>query len=426
MRRLTAAIAVLLSLLTLAACGNPDVFSAEETLSSKATRGKDPDLTFHYADGAHEPPTAYTDYSNGVTAFSLRQLNAWAQEEKDSFVFSPLSAALQLNLLANAASAEERQEILMALGNTLNLGDMNACSSYCKSRLEAVSKAGQAEAPDEEVKLDGALLIDQGTDVKTAFLQCNANFFGYDIFRYDFKGEHAAAKLNNYLKPYTDDSGIDVAKGGALHAVSAVKVRDNWLKPTAAEAVFEGSFTGADGARKATYLRCDESKVQSDKATGILKYTEKNPLKLLLILPDEKLGVGNYLSSFDTKELNKLLSSVDITQTAPALIPEISVTSDGKGVPLSGILAKSGLYSLFTDKASFSALNFSKGAKPGEMFEIPPAFSLNRSGINTEGGGNAAAAKAEAPKGAVVFDRPFIFLLLDNESNIPVLAGVYQ
>ena len=108
--------------------------------------------TYHYADGAQDPPTTYTTFANGVTTFALSAFRARSQAEKGSFVFSTASSFLQLNLLANAASADTRLEILQALAGNLTLDDCNACSSYFKSRIESVSKIGQKEAPDAQAR----------------------------------------------------------------------------------------------------------------------------------------------------------------------------------------------------------------------------------------------------------------------------------
>ena len=424
-RRLTAAAAALLGIVLLTSCGNPKEFSDGERLSAGYERNSDTSVTCQYVNAATEAPKSYHNYAIGAAAFSLSQLRARAAENTGSFVFSPAAVTLQLGLAANAASSDMRQELLLALGSTMTLDDVNACSSYFKSRMETVSKTGQAKAPAEQIKLGGAMLVNQDTDVKTAFLQSNADFYGYDVFRYDFSDENAADKLNHYLKPYTGNSAVDVTAGGSLYAVTTSEVIDRWLVPYAENTATAGSFNGANGARNTVFLRSDETVVQSKKATGVLKYTEKNPLRLLLILPDSKLGLEDYLASFDPSELSALLDSVDVTKRSPALIPEMTVESDGKGVPLSASLAKSGLYSMFSDKAGFS-LGYSKTTKAGEMFEIPPAFSLTAAGINCKAETASAPVTAEAPKDALIFDRPFLFMLLDNETDIPVLAGVYR
>lgn len=425
-RRLTAAAAALLSVLLLASCSNTKEFTDSERLSAKQTRNTDISVTYNFADGAHNPPTDYSNYINGVTEFSLSQFRALYKENSGSFIFSPASSVLQLSLLANAASGDTRQEILLALGGTLTQDGLNVCSSYFKSRLENVSRIGQKEAPKEHIKLDGAMLIDESIDVKTSFLQSAKDFYGFDVLRYDFNGENASEKLNAYLKPYTSDSGIDVSKSGTLDTLGTVSINDEWLESYKDSEIFSGSFEGAQGSRNEVYLCSDESRMSSEKAEGILKYTSKNPLKLVLITPKDGKSFDEYVGNLDGTELSALLGSIDITKKSAAAFPEFTIGTDGKAKAMSQALSSAGLYALFSDKSSFSSLSYGKGATLGEVYEIPQNFSLTHTGINKGASGGIASAELNAEKDTLVFNRPFIFMLLDNESNLPVYIGVYR
>lgn len=425
-RRLTAVLAALLCLPVLASCGDNGGFSDKERLSAEQKRSTDITVTYNYADGAAEPPQNYIPYSDAVTQFSLALFSSLAKENKGSFTCSPVSSALLLSMLANGGSKDTRQEILRAVDGSMSLEDVNACSSYFKSRMESVSRTGKKEAPAEKVTLDGALLADDGVNIKTSFLQVNADFYGYDVFRFVYSDENAAEKLGNYLKSYTSQSGIGTLKSGTINLTGAVSVVDNWLQGDKIEAA-KGKFKGEDGERDAVFLTSDESCLQSEKAVGVLKYTSENPLKLLLIEPKEPEKFSEYAAGFDTAELEALLGSLDVTKKQPAVIPEFTIETDGKARALSTALSASGLYTLFSEKAAFSGLSYTQKVRLDEFYEIPPSFSLTRSGINAASDGKTAPdASLKPSKDAVVFDHPFIFMLLDNESGLPVVAGIYR
>lgn len=423
-RRATAVAAALLAVL-FASCGSAAEFSGSERLLDGVTRSGDVTLTYNYTDGASEPPTCYTDYSAGVTEFCLRQLRVRAQSETGSFVFSPASATLQTALLANAGSADTRQEILSALSGTLTLEEINACSSYFQSRMESVSRAQQPdneESPDgvqERVSFDGALLADADTDVKTSFLQTDKDYYSYDVLRYAFDDGNAADKLAAYLRPYTDDSDFTPVKH--IDLVGACTVSDGWLEMSSD--VTKGTFKGQNGSRSADFFTSAAKLLRSKKATGALKYTAKNPLKLVVAVPNEGVDLDSYVQGFDGSELTALLDSMDVTRSAAVSLPVFSVPTDKKAVSLADVLTKSGLFTLFSDRAGFSALSFSQNIKMGAMAEIPPDFTLNRGGVNHEANPSATAVSAGD---AFTADRPFVFFLLDNESNIPVLTGIYR
>lgn len=417
-RQITAVFAVLCVVL-FASCGNATEFSDSERLLNNIKRSEDITLTYNFSDGAQEPPTCYADYSAGITDFSLRQLRVRAQSASGSFVFSPVSASLQAALLANAGSADTRQEILSALGGTLTLEEVNACSSYFKSRMESVSRAGQPADAEERVCFDGALLVDTDTDVKNSFLQTDKDFYGYDVLRFAYQDEHTADKLSNYFQAYTGDCGFTPSKN--INLLSACTVADGWLEMSSD--ILKGTFMGQNGSQTTDCFTSAARLLHSKKAAGALKYTAHTPLKLVVAVPNEGTDLNRYLESFDSTELNALLDSMDVTKSTAVTLPVFSVPTDKKAVSQADALTKSGLFSLFSDKAGFSVLSFTQSIKIGDMAEIPPAFTLNRGGINHTTNPSATAVSAAE---TLTVDRPFIFLLLDNESNIPVLAGVFR
>lgn len=421
----TAALAALLGALTLCACGNSGEFSDDEKISAKYKRSTDAAVTYNYADGALEAPNSYNDFSTAASDFAAKQL-AGCDNQK-SFVCSPASGVLQLSMLANAASSDAKTAVINAVGGSaMSLDMLNTDASYFKSRMESVSKANGKSAW-QSVTLDGAMFADDGVEVKSSFLQTAADFYGYDVFRYDFQGENAEKKQDSYLKKYSSDSGIEFKDSSTLNMVSACEVKDSWLSPYAEADVKNGSFNGAGGAIETAFLTSNEAKLQSGKATGVLKYTEKNPLKLLLVMPNDGVKLNDYIKDFNGKELAALLGSMDITKQTTAVIPEFSVKQDGKAAALAGSFGKSGLAALFAGGESLSALSYTTKAVLGDMYEILPDFTLNRAGINA--GNNASSAEKSSVKktdDSVVFDKPFLFLLLDNESNLPVMMGVYR
>lgn len=424
-RFVKAAVAAALCLAVFASCSNPKEFSDEEKLSGKFTRNSDPAVTYNYADGATEPPNSYSDFVNGAMEFELKQFRNMAKAEKGSFVFCPANTTLSVAMTANAASPETRQEILLALNSDAGVAELNVCSSYFKSRMESV---GAKSDSGDSVSLDGAMLISDKIDVKSSFLQNEKDYFGYDVFRFDTKGENADDKLSAYLPEGTDTDSVDLKKG-SLDLISFSELCDSWLEQYADKDVFRGEFNGSGEKTSAEFLYSQESKLETDSAVGMVKYTANNPLKLVTVMPKDGKSFDKYVEGFNGIELNALLDSVDITKKSDVYIPEFSANADKKAGSRSGILMTCGLYTLFSEKAGFSALSYTESAEMGDCYEVTPEFSLTKDGINKSGkqlGGSDTLQALNAKKDAVVFDRPFIFMLIDNESNLPVYAGIYK
>ena len=425
-RIISAALAAFMCVLALTSCGSSDGFSDSEKISAKYSRDKDISVTYNYSDGALEPPDGYNSFANSAGGFSLKLFRGLGSGKK-SFAFSPASTVLQLSMLSNAASSDTRSDILKALGGgTMSPDALNACCSYFKSRMESVSKTSDEKAEWEQVKLSGAMLADDSVEVKTSFLSTVGSFYGYDVFRYDLDGESAEKKLNDYLKDYTGKCGIKFSKSDTLSTVSASEIKDSWLEQYADSDVSEGVFKGSEGDRKTTFLTSNESALKTDKAVGIVKYTAKNPLKLVLAAPKNAKDFDEYVKGFDYTELSALLNSVDITKKATAVIPEFTIEHSGKAEPLSGAVKSGGAASLFESKNSLSALSYTTSATLGEMYEVEPKFTLDRSGINAEKEIKNEKSIVVKTDETLSFDKPFIFLLIDNESSLPVTMGIYR
>ena len=82
------------------------------------------------------------------------------------------------------------------------------------------------------------------------------------------------------------------------------------------------------------------------------------------------------------------------------------------------------MYTLFTDDVLFKNITHTDNFKLNEIYEITPEITVNAAGINSDSKIVEKRVKElEKTDETIKFDRPFIFLLTDNESSIPVYIG---
>ncbi len=439
-RKLALLMSVIISASALCACGDPTQFSGREKLSNDYTRSTAPTENYNYNDGVTETPMTYNTYASSITNFELKMFRKYFGQQKDkTFVFSPISSTLQLGLMMNGASADTKDEISIVLGSDLTVENINQCSSYFKSRIEAVSKIGSSEADElsgkkpeeasEFIKLENNLFFNDTADVKSMFLQNNASFYNADIFRFMFSDENALTKVNRHFNDFTTENALSkLDEKQSLLSITASDICDKWLDQYTQADIKKGTFKSSDGDKTVNFMTSNEHYIKTDYAEGIIKYTSKNPLKLVLVMPKEGTSLEDYVADFTNLEYSNLLENMDITQRVTAKIPEFSIDSSKTAQPLSSVLTESGLYSLFTEKTTFGNISNSEDFMFNEMYEITPAFTLNASGISGTKSVETTLAKERVKELAetertVEFNRPFIFLLIDNESNIPVYIG---
>ncbi|MEE1060733.1 MAG: serpin family protein, partial [Ruminococcus sp.] len=91
-------------------------------------------------------------------------------------------------------------------------------------------------------------------------------------------------------------------------------------------------------------------------------------------------------------------------------------------------LSQCGLEDLFTEEIKLTNITFSDDLFVNDILQFNPSVTVNAAGISgTENigtkvpAGNKEITPAEKK---LEFNRPFIFMFVDNESNIPVYMGV--
>ena len=236
------------------------------------------------------------------------------------------------------------------------------------------------------------ILLALGVELGSAFLQTNADFYGDDIIRYDFS--KGADKLKDRVGVKMTLSGED-----SMASYSELSLSDTWLNQS---------------------LSCEEVSMQTKTARGIVKYTANNPLRALFIMPEGDFET--YVKSFDSVEYSKLLESIDFTKRQAAVIS--SFRTEAQSANLSPVLQKIGLYTLFGENSDFGSLTHGGELTLNKFVCAAPSLSVGSSGIGSAA--TADSAEGEKPDGAWVFDKPFIFMLVDNETDIPVYISTVE
>lgn len=422
---------ICMAAVTMCACSD-----GGEMLSGNYTRSTDATDTYNYKDGSTTPPTVYNSYSSEITDFELKLFRkALESKEGGSYAFAPINTTLTLGLLANGASGKTQRNIVNELSDELTLDSINKCSSYLASRLSSFNSLGGEENKDEKsaqkhyVKLKNALLFNNTVDVRKNFLQTNANYYGFDIMRLDFSDKSTEDKINSLFADFTSENASpSPSEDDKLYSVSGSDIYDTWLNAYAQTDVSQGTFNCSNGEKTVNYMTSNESLLHTDKAQGIIKYTASTPLKFVAIMPNEDISLEDYISSFTYLEFSDMLESFDVKSSVSASIPEFSI-ADNNLTSQKSPLSTFGVGNIFTDEITFSNISLSDNVYIHDICEAVPKITVNAAGI---GGQESVGVTAPIEKHfeevkraeqALKFNRPFIFMFLDNESNIPVFIG---
>ena len=363
-----------------------------------------------------------TDVSDAaVTDFAIRLFKE-SMEDGENTLISPLSVLVALSMTANGADNETLSQMESVLGMPIDQLNM-WISTYMANLPE-----------EEEYKLSLANSIwftdDERFTVNQDFLQTNADYYGADIYRAPF--DDATCKdINKWVKDNTDGmiKNIldEIPAEAVMYLINALAFDAEWQDIYFESQVRKGEFTTENGdKRKVDMMYSEENKYLEDKkATGFIKYYKDRKYAFVALLPKEGVSVSEYISSLDGEHLNELLTNAK-SAVVNTSIPKFESEYD---VEMSEVLKGMGMPDAFSSAAAdFSKLGHST---EGNIFI---SRVLHKTFISVDERGTKAGAATvvemndecamlvEDPK-QVYLDRPFVYMLIDCETNLPFFIG---
>ncbi len=362
-----------------------------------------------------------SDQNAAITDFAIRLFQASEENGKNTLV-SPLSVLCALAMTANGAEEETLQQMEDVLGMTTE--EMNL---YIYSYIQNLPQ-------DEKYKLSLANSIwftdHERFTVNQDFLQTTADYYGADIYKAPFN-EQTCKDINNWVKEKTDGmipSALDKIPADALmYLINALAFDAEWADIYEKYQVKDGEFTKEDGTKQKCELMysTESNYFEDEKATGFLKYYKSGKYAFVAMLPKEGVSVSEYIASLTGEFLNEMLSNPEHT-TVYTSIPKFETSYS---VEMTEILKSMGMTEAFDpNNADFAGLGSSTGGNISISRVIHKTFiSVEEKGTKAAAvtivePGDGAAMEPEQPK-EVYLDRPFVYMLIDCENNIPFFIG---
>ena len=268
--------------------------------------------------------------------------------------------------------------------------------------------------------------------VEQSFLQTNADYYGADAYKAAFD-EATRNDINNWVKEHTDgmipEILDEIPEDAVMYLVNALAFDAEWQEIYEAHQVWEGEFCLEDGTpRTVDLMHSEENRYLEDElATGFIKYYKDKQYAFAALLPNEGVTVQEYVDSLTGEHLMKLLSNpekVTVFATMPKFETEYSVE-------MSEALMEMGM----TDAFDYRISDFSRlGTYDADGLNICINRVLHKTFISvSEKGTRAGAATAVemVAEGAlliedyktVTLDRPFVYMLIDCQTNLPFFIG---
>lgn len=359
--------------------------------------------------------------SVSLTDFAVRLFQASEEEGKNTLI-SPLSVLSALAMTANGAKEDTLMQMETVLG--MSTEELN---KYLYSYINALPQG-------EKYKLNLANSIwfidDERFTVKEGFLQINKDYYGADIYKTPFDNT-TVKDINNWVKDKTDGMIPEIldkiSQNEVMYLINALAFEAEWANIYRGTQVRDGIFTKEDGkTQDAEFMDGEENVYLEDKdASGFVKYYKDQKYAFVALLPNEGVDMDEYIKGLNGENLNRLLTN-PTNATVKTSIPKFETEFE---VEMSDVLREMGMTDAFhEDKANFVDLGTST---VGNIYInrvlhktfISVAEKGTKAGATTViAMGEKCSVAMEEPK-VVYLDRPFVYMLIDCESNVPFFVG---
>ena len=362
------------------------------------------------------------------TDFALRLFNTCrlSDENGKNTLVSPLSVLMALAMTANGADGDTLDEMEKTLGMTKDeLNDLSY--TYMEMLSLRNPKFGKLSLANSIWFTD-----DKRFTVNQSFLQTNKDYYEGDIYKAPFD-KTTLDDINQWVKDKTD--GMipsilnDIPSEVVMYLVNALAFDAEWTEPYLEIQVKDGIFTTEDGKKETKSFLCGEENtyIEDENSVGFIKYYKGCKYGFAAILPNEGISVDDYLDSVDGMHIYQMLTNKKNSILSTA-IPKFKTEYSSE---MSDQLKNMGIKQAFDiNKADFRNLGTSTA---GNIF-IKDVFHKTFISVDEKGTKAGAATVIALEDGAlflsepreIYLDRPFIYMLIDCETNSPIFIGVMR
>lgn len=412
-------LAVFMSVLSLAACILPfsgcgktvgkvhnkgvksgAVRDLTEGISKNESASKAPDDEFKAAASSFAAELFKDNYSKGKTT-----------------LVSPLSVLTALALVQNGAQGNTLAQLEQALGGL----DRDTLNAYMRAYCDFLTES-------DELKIANSVWTDSSAEAKRAFLQKAVDSYSAQLFSAPLSDPKTVESINSWVKKNTVGMIPKIIEKADRYAVmmlvNAIAFDAKWETPYKRSDIEKFEFTSYSGSKKKTDFMCSTENIylKDGGAVGFMKPYKNGRFAFAALLPDENTGIDDYVASLSGDKLMKIFLSAKHGNEVNVKMPKFRAEYSTQ---LIDTLKKMGVKDAFDSKtADFSSLIENRDAYIATV--------VHKTFIEVDENGTRAAASTLVGADtmslmepySVCLNRPFVYMIVDTETNLPLFIGV--
>ncbi len=362
-------------------------------------------------------------FSADAADFAIALLRQTCETEQGNVMISPVSVLSALSMTAGGAKGDTQSQMLSVLGRGQDMDSLN--------RNIKAWRDGLIHTDGADVSLANAIWFPEEKESftpKAEFLETSSYYFDAEIRQAPFD-ESVLNEINNWTKEKTKGlipKILDGVQGDAvMYLINAAAFEGRWRNPYTESSVRQGIFTNRAGEQKEALMMSSTEKIyiEGENAVGFVKPYEAG-YSFVALLPAEGMTPEEYINTLDGRRFRSLLAEAS-QESVHVVLPRFEAEFT---VQMQEVLAAMGMEDAFDPgRADFSGM----GESGTEGICISRVIHKTYISVDEQGTKAGAATAVEmkrtmapVPMRDVCLDRPFVYAIVENSTNIPVFIGI--
>lgn len=337
-----------------------------------------------------------------------------------NLIVSPFGLSLALAVLCNGAGGNTRQALRDVLGaRDLDDADLNA--GYLS--LRRILKDHSA---DFLLNVASAIWIQEGLKFDASFVNTVRQYYEAEMASLDFGNpttintinqwaqQQSAGKINSIVE------SDDISSATDLILATIAYFKGSWANPFDRALTHEAPFHLANGQSKTVPMMRQEGSFkfyETPQFQAVRLPYDNERLSMYLFLPTQVSSPAALLKSTDNEVFKGWATSMKKKRLS-LYLPRFELHFEAE---IKRYLTAMGLGVLFGVQADFSPMGL--GGQFVEKLKLKAMIEVNEEGTEAAAANTAILGRGLAPSLSIVFDRPFLWAIVDDVSQLHIFAG---
>ena len=390
-------------------------------LASCSYTAKAQDMLSNLSAQQVESKNVDANFTNSATSFALNLIKN-VVPGSENVLLSPISLMTSLSMATNGANGQTLSE-LTSLYKNISIDELN---KYLKGYLNSLTSEN-----DSKIRMANSIWFrdDPRLTIENSFLQTNVNYYDSQIYKAPFNNS-TLQDINSWVKDNTD-SMVDeilneIKDEHIMYLLNAIAFDSKWDQQYEDKSVQNNTFTNQDKTTaNISFMNSTETTFLDDgKAKGFLKPYKGGNFSFMALLPNEDISLEEYINGLNSKTFLNTLSNAKSEQVN-CYIPKFNIDYS---IQLNNALKSLGVNTAFdADAADFSKMGKSDGGNIYMSDVIQKAhIEVDEKGTKATAATITIMADKAAPivcTNTVFLNRPFMYAIIDNNTNLPIFIG---